>query len=97
MAEHIEREKAIGFVKQYTPHIDGETTMQCVKTALENVPTADVVKVVRCKDCVIGITNTAKMGAGWYWCKNNQQYHKSDHYCGYGELKEREGNDVIEW
>ena len=51
MAEYIEREKAIDFVKQYTPHIDGETTMQCVKTALENVPTADVVEVVRCKDC----------------------------------------------
>lgn len=68
----------------------GKMFLAC-KKAIITTPTADVVKVVRCKDCIIGITNTAKMGAGWYWCKNNQQYHKPDHYCGYGELKEREG------
>ena len=43
--EYIERGAAIEFVEQYTPHLEGETTLRCVKTALENVPAADVVEV----------------------------------------------------
>jgi hypothetical protein len=51
MAEYIEREAAIDFVKNNTPTIDGETTMQCVERSLKNAPAAEVVEVVRCKDC----------------------------------------------
>ena len=46
MAEYIERYEAIEFTKQYTPTINGETTMQCVERSLLNVPSADVVEVV---------------------------------------------------
>lgn len=45
MAEYIKREAAIEFVKKYTPCIDGETTMQCVESAIKEVPSADVVEV----------------------------------------------------
>lgn len=45
MNEYIKRESAINFVEKYTPNFDGETTMQCVRTALDNVPAADVVEV----------------------------------------------------
>ena len=51
MAEYIERSVAIDFVKNNTPTIDGETLMQCVVMSLVNAPTADVVEVVRWKDC----------------------------------------------
>lgn len=49
---------------------------------------SDFVKVVRCKDCAIGKGRTAKMGAGWIYCNNNEQYHREDHFCGYGERRE---------
>ena len=45
MAEYYEAETLLEFVKQNTPHIDGETTMKCVERAIRNAPTADVVEV----------------------------------------------------
>ena len=44
--EYIERGALIEFVKQNTPHIDGDTTMQCVERAMKAAPAADVVEVV---------------------------------------------------
>jgi hypothetical protein len=41
--EYIERGALIEFVKQNTPHIDGDTTMQCVERAMKAAPAADVV------------------------------------------------------
>lgn len=43
MSKYYNADTLLEFVKQYTPHIDGETTMQCVETAILNAPTADVV------------------------------------------------------
>lgn len=42
---YYEKEALLDFVKKYTPHFDGETTMQCVERAIENAPTADVEEV----------------------------------------------------
>lgn len=43
MTRYYESESLIDFVKNNTPHINGETTMQCVVRAIQNAPTADVV------------------------------------------------------
>ena len=43
--EYIERGALIEFVKQNTPHIDGDTTMQCVERAMKVAPAADVVSL----------------------------------------------------
>lgn len=51
MPEYIEREELIEFVEKYTPHFDGETTMNAVVTAIKGAPAADVTEVVRCKEC----------------------------------------------
>lgn len=48
---YIEREAALEFVLNNTPHINGETTMKCVQRAIEAIPVADVVAVVRCGEC----------------------------------------------
>lgn len=45
--EYIEREAAINFVKNHTPNIEGETTMECVEESLRVAPAADVAKVRR--------------------------------------------------
>lgn len=45
MTEYIEREALIEFVKQNTPDINGETTIECVERAIRIYPAADVVEV----------------------------------------------------
>ena len=59
MAEFYNAEKLLEFVKQNTPHIDGETTMQCVERAIKEAPTADVVEVKhgewQLKECQCGL------------------------------------------
>lgn len=52
---YIEREKAIEFIRNNTPHFNGETTMQCVERSLTNVPAADVVEV-RHGEWINGVT-----------------------------------------
>ena len=42
MARYYEETALIEFVKQYTPTINGETTMECVERAIREAPTADV-------------------------------------------------------
>ena len=53
--EYIERGALIEFVKQNTPNIDGDTTMQCVERAMKAAPAADVVPVVHGRWNNIGV------------------------------------------
>lgn len=59
-----------------------------VKSAIENAPTADVVEVVRCKDCI----NWGGVTQGFVCRKFSGIETKicmgADHYCSYGERKE---------
>ena len=96
MARYYEESALLEFVKKYTPTIGGETTMECVERAIRNSPTADVVEVVRCKDCI-----RAKMYA--FGCDNTErlacvdinesgeiafaQAVEENHFCSYGERK----------
>ena len=54
---------------------------------IQNFPTADVVEVVRCKDCRHRNTSKCKM---WYHCVICGSYHhweRDEYYCSYGERK----------
>ena len=91
--EYIERGALIEFVKQNTPHIDGDTTMQCVERAMKAAPAADVVEVVRCKDCIHSVPlldrlmcnrNAHKSENGWFGLRATAD----KHFCGYGERKD---------
>lgn len=85
MAEFYNAETLLEFVKQNTPHIDGETTMKCVERAILKAPTADVVEAVRCKDCEhwngIGFAENAG------WCEKKDIGTIYNHFCSYGERK----------
>ena len=88
MAEYIERQVAIDALdKKY--RYGGDIDRCGLATALdeiEAIPAADVVPVVRCKDCkYLGITTL-----GSYWCRNVNGCAKptSDSFCSYGEGKE---------
>lgn len=86
MAEYIEREAAEDAV--------GEAYLKGLNPvwAVRDVPTADVVPVVRCKDCKWFVDNN---GGEWYGCKMFQVVRitpedapKPDDFCSYGERKD---------
>lgn len=54
---------------------------------LRTFPTADVVEVVRCKDCKHGQRNNYGQLKGHYICEYHQDgpLKHRDHYCGSGE------------
>ena len=47
----------------------------------------DFVEIVRCKNCRMAEENL--MIDGWYYCHNNGMSHKPNHFCSYGERKEK--------
>ena len=62
-------------------------------TAVENLPAADVVEIVRCKDCKYGEENCKSPIYGM-WCKRfgaEKSYLAvlPTDYCSYGERKEK--------
>lgn len=81
MKKYIDADKVLGFIKQYTPHFNGFTTMACIKTAIENMPAADVVEVVRCRGCSVPHNK-------WMGCPNlNGLIPPPDFYCAKGERR----------
>lgn len=81
--EYIEREVALSAIKQAFEKGEGPSLY------IKRIPAADVVEVVRCKDCVCGY----KMQNGQIICKflelgNFIPYVKPNDYCSYGERKE---------
>jgi hypothetical protein len=58
MAEYIERGAALDICEKYYQHClkmhdwNGDSVAYDIKADIKNLPTADVVEVVRCRDCV---------------------------------------------
>jgi hypothetical protein len=84
MAEYIEREKAIKeTINSIVEVLNIHNSVPLIKITckMREFPTADVVEVVRCKDCVYcgEHYNICHYGVG--------RDVKPDHYCGYGERR----------
>ncbi len=101
MAEYIEREALIEKLNEVPAYFDSGDIRYGTDIAIQQVieqPTADVVKVVRCKDCKYAKLDL--MEKGLVVCrrpvlKNGQLLPfnwetKYTDFCSYGELKERE-------
>ena len=58
-----------------------------VKTMIDMQPTADVVEVVRCKDCVHSGEYDIPCVQG-LWCNKLDSSAHENHYCSYGEMRE---------
>ena len=90
--EYIEREKALEKVievKHHDPELSGVVLHRYIKEIdLKDISAADVVEVVRCRDCkhsyrIDGVKEE-------YDCAKNSAFAKffpGDHFCGYGERK----------
>ena len=107
MKEYIEREKLTKHIEDEIEAFGnpnesdnpvaygGLLSMKYCRSAVVTAPTADVVEVVRCKDCKYYIPkeNLADeyanpIGADGL-CDNTDKYTDEDDYCSYGERKEQ--------
>jgi hypothetical protein len=97
MAEYIEREKALNLISDifFATDPNGEEQCSVIKCsrAIRNAPSADVVEVVRCKDCK-------------HFCPYEGEEHKGDcaelvglescvyedDFCSYGERRSEDEN-----
>mgnify|MGYP007026711742 CR=1 FL=1 len=54
---------------------------------IDSAPAADVVEVVRCKDCRMAEEDVD----GWCYCSHNELTHNPEHFCSYGERRKERG------
>ena len=88
MAEYIKREAAIKAIEKSDYTLIANDADDCkadyLREIIESVPTADVVSVVRCKDCK-HLFYTMCAACGFL-------PHKPDDFCSYGERKDGADN-----
>lgn len=97
MAEYIEREKIVELSKILKDNFAPLHRMVIdafIYNIDKNIPTADVVEVVRCKDCKHSYINSFSAQSGVALCKfwsnraeGNNLVVQQDDYCSYGERK----------
>lgn len=91
MAEYITKKAAINAVEN-APIELFQSEWEEIEEAINTAPAADVVPVVRCKDCKWFVDNN---GGEWYGCKMFQVVRitpedapKPDDFCSYGERRD---------
>ena len=88
MAEYIERKAAIRKINGEFPDAHYPSWYAAL---IEEIPAADVVEVVRCKDCKYGEKDTETADL-WYLCKyDGCVLNYVNHYCGYGKRRASDG------
>jgi hypothetical protein len=94
MARYIDADKLCKGLKDMAKYQNSykQSTILGVVSTIENTPTADVVEVVRCKDCIYKtVTEDGEYNPEDIVC----EYHMSDgfdsdDYCSYGKRKKVE-------
>ena len=83
MAEYIDRDAAIAAC------FDGfaDCRDDCAAN-IRNIPAADVVEVVRCKDCIHARHYTNKIKCGYWSEQTDSEIVCEDDFCSYGEKRE---------
>ena len=82
MPEYIEREE----IKKALLGWDYDPSDDDIECAINRIPAADVVEVVRCKDCRRATEDI--MLDGFYDCVKDDLIHSADHFCRHGRRKE---------
>ena len=84
MAEYIKREDAIGIVEEIRNDHESRrysNPFTMIIDSIEGVPAADVVEVVRCKDCF----NRTKSGMCIQWSRYEKIVNTPDYaFCSWG-------------
>lgn len=96
--EYIEREAVMDKCGWYNT-VNGKSVCAVRKDELASIPAADVVPVVRCKDCehcawYTKVYERTGEQSVEYWCtkgKGRAVSVEPTHFCSYGERKDGEG------
>lgn len=99
MSEYIERERLKeAFIAdlQKLQTLD-EHTMDLILIEIEEAPAADVAEVVRCRDCKNLCVGGVWFGDARWGCKILEVSVDLDFFCGFGERKEAEHDNCLEW
>lgn len=98
MSEYIEREKLLEELEKIPAYFDSGDTRYGVEIAIDQIkkqPTADVVKIVRCKDCEFVQPTLIKInGKDLKTCELYKRPCYDNDFCSKGLSKECE-EDVI--
>ena len=98
MAEYNDREKMLKYLKENNTAdewIIGQYNADWIYSFIESQPTADVVEVVRCKDCKFSHEDYFEQ----VWCRKrfcgSEEIHvkSKNHFCSLGERKENNDNN----
>lgn len=89
MSDYIDRQMAMSYLERFWDYdtVDGimaSTVLRQVKTDIMNIPSADVIEVVRCKDCTYYDPSETDCD----WCSAWCGYTAPDTFCSYGERTE---------
>lgn len=89
--EYIEREAVAEMLENAQMITDGEYCGYCTEdVCLDNIPTDDVVEVVRCSNCI----HICLHSSGYYYCsvtgKEYKGYELGYHFCSYGKSIDKE-------
>ena len=90
MSEYIERKAVINKVNEIPAHFDNGDIRYGIELAIQTIkdtPTADVVEVVRCKDCRHYVAESCTRDIK---SRTNMFYMRADDFCSYGERKDEE-------
>ena len=99
MADYIEKEQLKNSVKRYFKHLidkgkykidvlDANADIHKIISelpAIERLPAADAVQVVRCENCAFSYKQIEFKNL--YVCLQNERFVKKNDFCSYGERK----------
>ena len=99
MAEYIDREAAIKAMEKadYTAIADDADSCKAdyLREIIESVPAADVVPVVRCKDCKHAYINSFSAASGVALCSSSAKVMQQDDFCSYGERRDGGADNAV--
>ena len=96
MAEYIEREKAIAICQNYYEYclkmhdFSGDSIAYDIRTNIQGLPIADVVPVVRCRDCKYATTiKDYDILQDYIWCfRHGNKVIHINNYCSFAMRRE---------
>ena len=92
--DYISREAAIACFHDWIDRYGHEHTADEIVEyqRIEKLPVADVVEVVRCRDCIYFIAHTKDCGLYAWGGSNGLEYPEPDDFCSRGERRPDDGN-----
>lgn len=97
MADYIDRKALLDSIcgNILVTHRPGEPSLEIrgankVINFIEEAPAADVVEVVRCRDCEHGEIDDPDF-PNQYYCHAGCGWNDAGFYCGYGERRDNDG------